>query len=214
MNESSTALLQIYVHHLFQNAKGVSDGCDFVFAAAHTAPSESYLKNSPAVHVRIDSVLIAAANVKKLIVTPEEKSKKESARAFKFRRQRTEYLMAALAGLPLDTFMNARVRNSQEHFDEYLDDLGGRYELGGEPQMQIAYGVAFSSASMARVIGGMPYPLRLYVADEQTYYNFEENINLGTLKNEAAGILDRLVATLLKNGRGEPGGLIIRIPAS
>jgi hypothetical protein len=60
-------IVGVYFHHLFALAQAVRDGCDQVFADAPISPTDGYIKVDPALHARIDGVLIDAANLKKLI---------------------------------------------------------------------------------------------------------------------------------------------------
>jgi hypothetical protein len=117
-----------------------------------------------------------------------------------------------LVGLSLEAISDVQVRNSLEHFDEYLDDLGARLEDGEHPpKPAAAYNIVFSSWKVASVVAQREvYPLRVYVADQRTYFNFDRKINLGTLRDEAAAIAQRIEATgQLQN---EPGGLIVVFP--
>jgi hypothetical protein len=212
MNESASMIVGVYVHHLFALAKAVRDGCDQVFADAPIPPSDGYIKVNPGLHSRIDGILIDAANLKKLIKTPAERGKSESQRTFRFRRQRTEALTEFLRGLSLEAISDVQVRNSLEHFDEYLDQLGAKLEDGEQPpKPAAAYNIVFSSWNVARAVAQREvYPLRVYVADERTYFNFDRRINLGMLREEAAAITQRIEAT--GELHNEPGGLMVLFP--
>lgn len=210
MNKSASMVLGVYAHHLFALAKAVRDGCDQVFVLAPIPAKDGYIKVSSEVHACIDAVLIDAANLKKLIRTPPDRGKRESTRVFQFRRQRTDLLADFLKGLSVEALCDVQVRNSLEHFDEHLDKLGARLEAGeAPPQPAVAYNLVFSSME---VVARMEvYPLRLYVADRKTYYNFDHHIDLGRLREESATIVERVKASgALKED--EPGGLMVVFP--
>jgi len=212
MNKAASMILGVYVHHLFALAKAVRDGCDQVFEGAPIPPSDGYIKVDPGLHARIDGVLIDAANLKKLIRTPAERGRSESERTFRFRQQRTESLTEFLRGLSLEAISDVQVRNSLEHFDEHLDKLGAQLADGEDPpKPAAAYNIVFSSWNVARAVAQRDvYPLRVYVADERSYFNFDRKINLGTLREEAAAITQRIETSgELQN---EPGGLMVLFP--
>jgi len=207
-------VLGVYVHHLFALAKAVRDGCDAVFAMAPVPKRDGYIKVSPELHARIDGVLIDAANLRKLLRGPAERGKGESARQYQFRQLRTSELSALLEGITLLTIMDAQARNSIEHFDEYLDGLGSALEAGEEPPKPgAAYNLAFSSWQVAETLANCElYPLRVYVAEDATYYNFDRSINLAALREEADAILQRISSSALRADMSEPGGLMVMFP--
>ncbi len=211
MNSKAAMILGVYVHHLFALAKSVRDGCDLVFLLAPIPEKDGYIKVSPELHARIDSVLIDAANLKKLVRTSPTKGKSESERTFRFRRLRTKLLAEYLSGLKLDAISEVKVRNSLEHFHEHLDKLGARLEAGEPPPQPVAaYNLAFSSwAVPLTVANARCYPLRVYVANERSYYNFEVKVDLGLLREEASAILDRILASGALGTAPEPGGLMV-----
>lgn len=214
MKKGATLVLGIYVHHLYALAKGVRDGCDAVFDMAPVPKQDGYIKVSAELHARIEGVLIDAANLKRLLRPPQARGSKESARRYAFRQQRTTELAVLLAGISIPTIEDAQARNSIEHFDEYLDELGASLESGEPPpKPAAAYNFAFSSwKDVERVIRNEVYPLRVYVADEATYYNFERKISLADLRKEAAAITQRVSESGLRNDMKEPGGVMVMFP--
>lgn len=205
-------MLDVYAHHLFALAKAVRDGCDQVFSDAPVPAKNGYIKVSPEIHARIDAVLIDAANLKKLIRTPTDRGKSESTRVFEFRRQRTEVLAEFLKGLSVEAICDVQVRNSLEHFDEHLDKLGAKLAAGEEPpKPAAAYNMVFSSWNVVTSVARTEvYPLRVYVSDRKTYYNFDHHIDLGQLRDESAAIVERVQAS----GAGAEGGLMVIFPKS
>ncbi len=203
-----TPLTSVYVHELLALAKAVRDNCDTIFAET-PVPERGYtIKISPELHARINAVLIDAANIRKLIQTSQERRKNESKRRWRFRLQRARTLTDLLRALELDEILDARVRNSIEHFADDLDEACLRLSSGPPPAPMAAYNMVIShwGATQPRV-----YPLRLYVAVERKYYNFKYVIDLGRLQQQAAAILDRLLNSGVFGGIQEVGGLMIRL---
>lgn len=209
-------VLGIYVHHLFALARSIRDGCDAVFKLAPVPAKDGYIKVSVELHAQIDSVLIDAANLKKLVRPSAERRSKESARQFAFRQVRMAELDSLLAGVAITTIEETQTRNSIEHFDEYLDDLGASLEAGEPPPKPAAgYNLAFSSWKVVEtVVRKELYPLRVYVADEATYYNFERRISLAALRAEAETILARIDESGLRKDISDPGGVMVLFPPS
>jgi hypothetical protein len=211
MSQAHELLFAVYLHHLFALAKAVQSGCNAVFAETPLPASGGYIKVSPELHAKIDGILIDAANLKKLIRTPTERGKSESKRTFEFRRLRSEALVNLLAGLSLPTLYDVQLRNSLEHFDEYLDELGANLKDGeAPPKAMAAYNLVLSHWE---VTPRPVYPLRVYIAAERKYYNFDRQVDLGLLHDEAETILERLNASGVLRNTPEPGGLMVVFPS-
>lgn len=210
MTDAYEILLEVYVHHLFALARAVRDGCNNVFAEAPIPASGGYIKVSHNLHAKIDGVLIDAANLKKLIHTSANRGKNESKRTFEFRQLRSKKLADLLSNLSLPTLLNVQLRNSLEHFDEHLDDLGAKLKDGeAPPKEKAAYNLVLSHWEAAPC---PIYPLRVYVATERKYYNFNHHVNIGLLHDEAEAILERLNSSGVLQNIPEPGGLIVAFP--
>lgn len=117
-------LKDIYFHELFFQATIIRDTCEQIFADTPTTndKGEPVFHLLPAIHGKIGLVLSAAANIKKLLTGDRERGKDEKPERRRLRLARTAMLWEALAPLTLSEMLDTKVRNSLEHFDEYLDD--------------------------------------------------------------------------------------------
>ena len=210
MKASDTRLFVLYLHELFMLAKAVRDGCDHVFAQTPPPANGHYIKVDPDLHSTINGVLIDAANIKKLVHTGERRLTKESKKVFELRQERSRLLRLLLNGVELDEIVNTRVRNTLEHFDEYLDETNIALSSGRKPPAPMAaYNMTFSDwdVTTPRV-----FPLRLYVGSERKYYNMKYSIDLSRLRAQAAAVVDRLLSSEVMRGVPEPGGLMVPLP--
>ncbi len=210
MKASETRLFALYLHELFMLAKAVRDRCDQVFAQTPPPASGHYIKVDPDVHATINAILIDAANIKKLTHTSERRLDKESKKVFDLRQERSRLLQALLEGVELDEILNTKVRNTLEHFDEYLDETNIALSSDRKPPAPMAaYNMTFSDWE---VTAPRVFPLRLYVAGERKYYNMKYSIDLSRLRSQATAILDRLSSSEVMRGIQEPGGLMVPLP--
>jgi hypothetical protein len=209
MKASETALFRVYLHELFMLAKSVRDRCETVFAKTPPPQTGYYINVDPDLHSAINAILIDAANIKKLIQTSPKRRRGESKKVYDLRQERSHLLRDLLAGIQLDDILDTKVRNTLEHFDEYLDETNVRLSSGKAPPAPMAaYNMAFSEWGVT-----VPrcFPLRLYVADERKFYNMKYSIDLARLREQAIAILDRLAVSEFMRGISEPGGLMVRL---
>ena len=200
-------LFTVYVHQLFALALSIREACDQIFLDTPVPEKGFYINVSPQIHARIDSALIGAANIKKLLRTPEKRGSSESQRVYKFRIERSRLLAEWLAEVDLAEILNTKVRNTLEHFDEYLDAENVKLSAGGAPPAPVAaYNMVLSHWE---VTNPRVYPIRVYIAVERRYYNLKHSIDLGRLRDEADAILKQLKVLGAMQGVEEPGGLMI-----
>jgi hypothetical protein len=205
-----TPLFVIYVHQLFMLAKSVRDNCDLIFADTPLPKTGFYIKVSPELHARIDAILIGAANIKKLIQTPAKRGSCESKKIFELRQGRVKVLGEILKGLALDEILNTKVRNSLEHFDEYLDEMNASLAAGEPASAPMAgYNMVLSHWE---VTNPRLYPLRIYISAERKYYNMKYAIDLNKLREQAGSIIESLRSCGFLKNIAEPGGLMLRLP--
>lgn len=112
-----------------------------------------------------------------------------------FRAARARWLGAKLEGVPLGELLDASVRNSLEHFDEYLDATALELSRTGVNSvrllpMDMSLGRADTLNQFA--MGGSVYPLRIYIADERIFLNCGKRVNLGQIASECEGIVARI----------------------
>lgn len=202
-------LCMVYINELYYLCEAIKRECDGIFSEAKV-PADGYMiQVSPVLHSRINSVLIYATNIKNLIYTPKDKKKKESVKKYNMRKARAELFEGILSGLSIKEIKNNKVRNTLEHFDEYLDEcnleLAKTYTDLKKNHGAAAYNMTFSNK---KVIQPDVYPIRLYISDEKKFYNFDWSIDIGMIYDEALSVLKRLKdLELLKEGKS--GGLLV-----
>ncbi len=100
-----------------------------------------------------------------------------------------------LDGQSTDAILQAQVRNSLEHFDEYLDETALRSSMA-----QIARPTLFPidmtlgrDGSLQQFTEGVVYPVRVYLAEERTFVNCGKRIDVGAIALECQTIAEHLV---------------------
>ncbi len=163
---------------------------------------------NPELHSLIASVLSDAANLKKLLITPSTKLNGESGRQYRLRRGRASALCKLLEGVQLVELLNSKVRNTLEHFDEYLDEANLNIsEAKNPPSPMAAYNMVLSSWD---VFNPRVYPIRLYISSERKFYNMKWSVDLDAMHKEASSVAERLKNSMGSAGEG-PGGLMLRL---
>lgn len=197
-------LFSLYFHELGWLSSEIQKYCEAIFAETPVPEQGYYIKVSPELHAHIVSVLVNAANLKKLVYTGEKRYKNESVEVFRLRQKRSRVLRESLSGLKLEEILNNKVRNSLEHFDEYLDENIVRLSKK-PPSTFAAYNMALSHRE---VFNPQVYPIRLYIVSERKFYNMHFSIDIGKIYAEASSILERL-RELGAVPDGGPGGVMI-----
>lgn len=114
-----------------------------------------------------------------------------------------------MAGIPLAELVNVKIRNSLEHFNEYLDEANlAVSEAKIPPSPMVAYNMILShwEAFNPRV-----YPIRVYISSERKFYNMKWSIDLGAMNTEASAIVARLQALPGFSDKESPGALMLRL---
>jgi len=203
-----TKLFSLYVHELWWLANGIVEKTDQIFSEAKVPEEGHLIQVNPELHSLIASVLSDAANLKKLLITPSAKLNGESGKQSRLRRGRAAALSKFLDGLQLKELLNAKVRNTLEHFDEYLDEANlSISEARRPPSPMAAYNMVLSSWD---VFNPRVYPIRLYISSERKFYNMKWSVDLDAMNKEASLVVERLKSSMGAANEG-PGGLMLRI---
>lgn len=207
MNFNDSLFNDVYYYELKWLSYSIKTKCEHVFNIV-SIPDEGYLIQVNAeVHSNIFSLLSDAANLKKLILTSGVKKTGENGARFKLRKERASVLSDFLKSLNIKEMLNPKVRNTLEHFDEYLDKANYEVTQSAPQNKLAAYNVVLSHWD---AISPRVYPLRLYISSEKKFYNMQWGIDIGLIYLEACSILEKL-----EGGKSpvstEPGGLMIRI---
>lgn len=182
----------MYVLELWSLADNVRDQCEKVFAATELLPNETFLRVSKEVHGLIAALLSNAANIKKLVSTEKlQQNKGETKACFQRRQQRVRVLSELLNGIALDELLKSKIRNTLEHFDEYLDQADELLTVTGHPTATLAMSNMVLS-HWEHLAGEKIFPIRVYIASEKRFYNMKWSIDLGKLHAESQMVVDRL----------------------
>lgn len=204
-----TKLFILYFHELWWLAHGVKTKAERLFAEA-TVPESGYMIGvNPELHSLIASLLSDAANLKKLVITPSVRLNNESGRQFRLRKARTAALLKSIEGIPLTEMLNAKVRNTLEHFDEYLDEANVVLTTAKNvPSPMAAYNMVLSHW---RAVNPPVYPIRVYISSERKFYNMKWSVDIGAMHQEATAVVERLVSHPGFSRTEGPGGLMVRL---
>lgn len=205
LNIEGTKLYVIYLHELWWLSHAIMTKTDRLFAQTRVPDNGYVLQVDPELHSLIASVLSDAANLKKLIVTPSARLDRESGRQSRLRRARAATLKRLLEGIDLAELLDQKVRNTLEHFDEYLDEANIEVSEARHPPGAMAYNVVLShwEACRPRV-----YPIRVYISSERKFYNMKWSVDLGAMNVEASAIVQRLRTLPGFSDKDGPGGIL------
>lgn len=202
-------LFILYFHELWWLAHGVKTKAERLFAEA-TVPDSGYaIGVNPELHSLIASILSDAANLKKLVITPSARLNGESGRQFRLRKARAAALRKSIEGIPLSEMLNAKVRNTLEHFDEYLDEANVMLTTAkNAPSPMAAYNMVLSHWE---AFNPPVYPIRVYISSERKFYNMKWSVDIGAMHQEATAVVERLVLHPGFSRSEGPGGLMVRL---
>jgi hypothetical protein len=198
-------LKNLYLHELHWLSYNIKENCEFIFK--ETEQLESDISVSPEIHIKIITVLTYAANIKKILFPHLEKKKREKVEQFEFRKKRAKALQHLLKNIILKEILDAKVRNSLEHFDEYLDKANLQL-INNKVDTSAVYNMTFSHWEISEKIGISAYPIRLYLSKNKIFFNFDLSINIGKIYEEAIQLLNTLKEMDLPD---KPGGWMISL---
>lgn len=125
------------------------------------------------------------------------------------RKARAAALKKLVEGIPLAELVNVKVRNTLEHFDEYLDEANlAVTEAKTPPSPRAAYNMILSHWE---VISPRVYPIRVYISSERKFYNMKWSVDLGAINVEASAIVARLSALPGFSAKEGPGALMLHL---
>ncbi len=207
MDLADTKFGALYYHELWWLSHSVLKKCEQVFDGAKVPGSGYVIQVNPELHSIIAYLLSDAANIRKLVSTSSVKTNGENGARFKLCKERASELAEFIAPLEIKELLNYKVRNTLEHFDEYLDEANYDVSKKAEQGRFAAYNMILShwEALMPKV-----YPIRLYVSSEMKFYNMKWSIDLGLLHSEARSIIEKL-KTIGQFATNDPGGLMLPI---
>jgi hypothetical protein len=209
----NSPLISIYTTELYWLARNTVTRAEALFEESKPAADDhSYIQVdhnllTNALHLLGDSARIRA------LITPSRKSEDESRIKHEIRLRRTNWLRnTILEGVQLRYISDAKVRNSLEHFDEYVDETAIKSHAGQiKPPSFLPVDMLLGSRQTLKAfnIGGEQatvYPLRVYISDEQVFINAGKEISVRGLHDECVAIQDRLGHIAVRSGEEEERG--------
>ena len=201
----------IYLHELWCLTESIKKRCDKLFEETPLPAQGYYFKIDYSIHALINEILSDAANVKKLITTPAQKTKNESPEQFLVHVERSKFLQKKIKGVEISELKSVKLRNSLQHFDEYLDEANIEASKGKIKTHQVA--VYNFIMSHWEAINPRPYPIRLYICSEKTYYNMKASVNINKIYVEACNINSAIKSEIKREPGSELGGFMINLNA-
>lgn len=199
----------LYVHELWWLSSSLIRKAGYLFDEAKVPESGYLFQVSPELHSVIASILADAANIKKMIITPSMKLNGESGEQSRLRKERAKRLKELIGDIELKEILNHKVRNTLEHFDEYLDEANVKLSKAKNPPSPIAaYNMILSHWE---VTAPPVYPVRVYISSERMFYNMKWKVNIGLLYEEAMAIISKLKKLPGMDREEGPGGLMLRL---
>lgn len=209
-NTKNSLLAPMYVLELWLLADNVREQCEKVFAATQTIPNETFLRVSKEVYGLIASVLSNAANIKKLLRARSSRRNGESKAMYALRQRRAQALNDLLKGIALDHLLDSKIRNTLEHFDEYLDEADELLTIIGHPTATLAMSNMVLS-HWQHLANESIFPIRVYIASERKFYNMKWSIDLGKVHAESLLIVERLKSHPETKNITEAGALCVNL---
>ncbi|MDV1857526.1 hypothetical protein RZR38_17315 [Citrobacter freundii] len=197
----------IYLHELWWLTESIKRRCEELFRETPLPEQGYYFKIEYHIHSLINDILSDAANLKKLITIPTQKTRGESPRQFQVHVERSKFLQAKIKGIEFTELKSVKVRNTLQHFDEYLDEANIEASEGKLKSHQMA--VYNFVMSHWEAVNPRPYPIRLYICAEKTYYNMKASVNIGKIYAEAARINEVIRSEINRDSNSDPGGFMI-----
>lgn len=196
INIHETKLAHVYVYELWLLVSNIKKKAEKVFelAVVPEDPNMNFVGVKPELHSYISSLLCDATNIKKLIAMPLNKGSR-SAKLFEFQKARCKMLLEIVGNIDITEILNVKIRNTLEHFDEYLDEANAELTLnpmpaGTEGRSAAAFNVALSRWD---TISPRVYPIRLYIAAERKFYNMKWSVDIGKIYEQSNMLRERLI---------------------
>lgn len=201
-------LLGLYGQELWYLAVSIKDKCEEIFEKAPVPEKDGYITVDPEVHTLISSVLSHSANIKKLLKTPTQKQRNESTAAYNLRQHRAKELAEVFKDISLSEIMNAKVRNTLEHFDEYLDQ--SIVQLSDSKKRKSPWAAYNMVLSKKDIFNPHAFPVRVYISEERKFYNMKWSIDIGLIYQQSEAMIEVLQKTGEFPEGAEHGGLLIQ----
>jgi hypothetical protein len=193
-------LMPLFGDEVYRLARAVQTAASRAFDACPEPPPDgsNLLTVKPEIHADLAAAIGHAALLKKLLWPRPEKPTNWSHELWRFHNQRAELLQEPFDGMGLKALKDVSVRNTLEHFDEYLDREVIRVAKGriGAEQVHIITDAVLSSRRLwdtfATPRGAATVMLRVFISDERVLLNARREVDIGAIHDECVAIEQRL----------------------
>jgi len=195
----TSPIATVYLREVYLLAVEVVEEIDGALALLPevASPGVGTLTVNHDVHRKLMRALGAAGRTRALCFGRGHGSN-QTALEHKVQNRRAAWLTRVLDGIDLGPFEEAQVRNTLEHFDEYLDRTSVEAQSGAI-QMPALIPVDMSVSNRRLLeqfeIGGRKptcYFVRAYIGDEGIFVNCGHEVDIGPLREAAVEVRDRL----------------------
>ncbi|WP_114326863.1 hypothetical protein [Candidatus Colwellia aromaticivorans] len=180
-------LFGYYEYELICLAKNIISACERLFQLAPVSTNHTYEKCSNEAHFQINALLSEAAKIKKLVSPNISPDANLAVRKNKIKKDREAYFSTMLNQINLTEILKPKIRNTLEHFDEYLDEANIKLST---PE-NIQHDMAFSNLIISdwkHMPNKKVYPIRMYIANEKRFYNMKWSVDINKVYEESKAI--------------------------
>lgn len=211
----------VYLVELFELAAQVVAAVDTAMPLVPTPdPEHEFIVVNHEIHRKLLGALAAAARIRALFAERGSNSK-QTPLEHKVSVRRAAWLrQEVLADIDLGVLEDAQVRNTIEHFDEYID-RAALQAFGGEIPLPalIPVDMALSARNVLNqfaVHGHEPtiYWVRVYVSGEHRFINCGHEIDIDALRSVAAAIKERIAPLLGEQAQQEGSSIVVLTSSS
>lgn len=198
-----------YIYEVNWLAHAVVQQCENLFKIT-PVPEKGYsISPGYEAHQIITAILSDSARINNLLTIPAQKGRHhKSDKQFRLHVSRSEKLREYVVGLNISEIFSGKVRNTLQHFDEYLDEANLKsFEGRLNEHVMVSYNMIISHREGFQPL---PFALRLYISSERVFLNMKYSVNIGKIYLEALELMKKFDEVLNAKGQ-EPSGILARI---
>jgi hypothetical protein len=212
---------RVYLVELFELAAHVVAAVDTAMALLPTrGPEHEFMFVNHEIHRMLLDALGAAARIRALCVE-RGSSSKQTQLEYKVSVRRAAWLrQEVLEDIDLSVLEDAQVRNTIEHFDEYVD-RAALQAYGGEIPLPalIPVDMALTSRNVLSrfaIRGHQPtiYWVRVYVSGERRFINCGHEIDIDAVRSVVVAVKERLTPLLGEQAEREGSRMVLLTASS
>ncbi|UUX35215.1 hypothetical protein [Fundicoccus culcitae] len=212
------AFLNMFYSELYINTQGVTNRLDKILKKINYRPDKDIMFSDAYLIYDFNNIVVNVGNIKKILSPIEYKKSGESTIHFQNRIKRGKVLRERLGIIGNESFLQIKVRNRIEHFDERIDTLSLKYDNEDE-ELKAFKGIVFNTNFTYKdliknhleelsIHNRDMYFLKSYISQTNELYIDNISIDLQELLEDLTD-LDRKISNVLKNEVGSNGILFL-----